>query len=88
MQAALSRRAFAPRVYRRNLTCEKTVMSARAKFGFADFIALSSEIDRVRCALVQSFLVRNWCGSAATEAWTGCMPRLAPFGFLSDLPNS
>jgi len=29
MQAALSRRAFAPRVYRRNLTCKKTVMSGK-----------------------------------------------------------
>ena len=31
----------------------------------ADFAAFSFEFDRVRCALVRSFLVRNWCG------WSG-----------------
>ncbi len=36
MQATLSRRAFARRVYRRNRTCKKTVMSGRIR-GPADY---------------------------------------------------
>jgi hypothetical protein len=62
MRAALSRRAFARRVYRRNRTFKKTVISGRIKAGFVDFVVFSSEIDCVRCVPERSFLVRNWCG--------------------------
>ena len=36
--------------------------SGRIKDAIVDFAAFSLEIDRVRCVLVRSFLVRNWCG--------------------------
>lgn len=64
MQAALSRRALTPRVYRGNLTCKKTVMSGRIKDSFVDFPAFSLVIDRVHCVSMTPFLVRIWCGSA------------------------
>jgi hypothetical protein len=38
-------------------------MSGGIKIGFVDFVEFSSEIDRVRCSLMRSFLVRNWCGA-------------------------
>jgi hypothetical protein len=38
-------------------------MSGRILLSFVDFIPVSSEVERVRCALVKSLLVRNWwCG--------------------------
>ena len=52
----------------RTRTCGRTVMSGRIKDAIADFAAFSLEIDRVRCVLVRSFLVRNWCGGVAS--WT------------------
>jgi hypothetical protein len=36
-------------------------MSAGISTGFIDFAAFSFDSDRVRCVLVRSFLVRNWC---------------------------
>ena len=43
-------------------------MSDGIKDAIADFAAFSLEIDRVRCVLMRSFLVRNWCGGVAS--WT------------------
>jgi hypothetical protein len=43
-------------------TCNQTVTSGRIQFSFVDFVAFSSEVERVRCVLARSFLVRNWCG--------------------------
>jgi hypothetical protein len=37
-------------------------MSGRISIGFVDFTKLSFAFDRVCCALLMSFLVRNWCG--------------------------
>src|SRR5712691_9408455 len=37
-------------------------MSGRIKDAIVDFAAFSLAFDRVHCALVRSFLVRNWCG--------------------------
>jgi hypothetical protein len=38
-------------------------MSGRILLSFVDFIPVSSEVERVRRALVKSLLVRNWwCG--------------------------
>jgi hypothetical protein len=37
-------------------------MSGRIKLSFVEPVAFSSGIERVRSALVRSFLVRNWCG--------------------------
>jgi hypothetical protein len=34
---------------------------------FVDFAQFSSRIDRVCCALMHSFLVRNWCGISECE---------------------
>jgi hypothetical protein len=48
----------------RTRTCNQTVMSGRISISFVDFPAFSFEFDRVRCVLVRSFLVRNWCGGA------------------------
>jgi hypothetical protein len=41
----------------RTRTCNQTVMSGRIKVGFVDFVAFSSEIDRVRFDLARLFLV-------------------------------
>ena len=40
---------------------------------FVDFTVFSFEFDRVRCALVGAFLVRNWCGDASV--WTRTLER-------------
>jgi len=40
-------------------------MSGRVSIRFVDFAVFSFEFDRVRCALVGAFLVRNWCGDAS-----------------------
>jgi hypothetical protein len=42
-----------------------------------DFAVLSLEIDRVRCVLVRSFLVRSWCGSSGNQDLNpaGCCDR-------------
>jgi hypothetical protein len=47
MQATLSRRAFARRVYRRNRTCKKTVMSGRIR-GPADYESGGQEFESLR----------------------------------------
>jgi hypothetical protein len=39
-------------------------MSGRIKISFVDFLAFSSENDRIRYVSMRSFLERNWCGSA------------------------
>jgi hypothetical protein len=46
----------------RTRTCNQTVMSGRIMVRIVDFAAFSSEIECVRCDLMRSFLVRNWCG--------------------------
>jgi len=43
-------------------------MSGRIQLSFVDLVAFSSEIECVRYVSTRSFLVRNWCGSAAIEA--------------------
>ena len=37
-------------------------MSGRISVSFVDFTGLSFDFDRIRCALLKSFLVRSWCG--------------------------
>jgi hypothetical protein len=39
-------------------------MSGRISIGFIDFAVYSFAFDRIRCVLVRSFLVRNWCAAA------------------------
>src|SRR5437868_6882310 len=46
----------------RTRTCNQTVMSGRISISFVDFAVFSFDFVRVRCALIRSFLVRNWCG--------------------------
>jgi hypothetical protein len=43
-------------------------MSGRITLGFVQIVEFSSTIERVRCALVRSFLVRNWCGSSGNQS--------------------
>jgi hypothetical protein len=43
-------------------------MSGRITVAIVDFPAFLSVIDRVRCVLFRSFLVRNWCGPSAIES--------------------
>jgi hypothetical protein len=43
-------------------------MSGRRQLSFVDFIAFSSEVERVRCVMAMSFLVRNWCGARLVVA--------------------
>jgi len=59
MQAALSRRAFVRRVYRRNRTFKKTVMSGRIKAGFVDFVVFWLRSLRSGC--------RFWCEIGAVR---------------------
>jgi hypothetical protein len=47
----------------RTRTCNQTVMSGKIVIGPDDFAAFSSQIERIRCVLVRSFLVRNWRGT-------------------------
>jgi hypothetical protein len=47
MQATLSRRVFARRVYRRNRTCKKTVMSGRIRRP-ADYESRGQEFESLR----------------------------------------
>jgi hypothetical protein len=54
----------------RTRTCNQTVMSGRISVRFVDFAAVSSAFDRVRCGLIRSFLVRNWCGP---QSRLGCV---------------
>src|SRR6266700_1182509 len=44
-------------------TCNHTVMSGRISISFVDFTAVSAAFDRIRCFLMRTFLVRNWCGA-------------------------
>ena len=44
-------------------SCNQTVMSGSISVSFVDSNAFSSQIERVRCVLAGSFLVRNWCGT-------------------------
>jgi hypothetical protein len=37
-------------------------MSGRTSIQFVDFNAVSFDLDVVRCVLIGSYLVRNWCG--------------------------
>ena len=57
-------------------TCNQTVMSGRIKVSFLDIIAFSLELDRVRCVLASSFLVRNWCGARLVVG----LNELRPYG--------
>ena len=50
-------------------TCNQTVMSGRINVGLVDSSAFPCWFDHVRCVLVWTFLVRNWCGSALCIAW-------------------
>src|SRR5437879_3498657 len=43
-------------------------MSDGIKDSFVDFAAVSFDFDRVRCILLRSFLVRNWCGPRPTSS--------------------
>jgi hypothetical protein len=43
-------------------TCSQTVTSGRISIRFVDFPTFLFDFDRVRCVLLMSFLVRNWCG--------------------------
>ena len=52
----------------RTRTCNQTVKSGRITVAIVYFPAFSSVIDRVRCVLFRSFLVRNWCGPSAIES--------------------
>jgi hypothetical protein len=45
-------------------------MSGTIKLSSVDLIAISSEVERVRCVVARSFLVRDWCGSSAIEILT------------------
>jgi D-mannonate dehydratase UxuA-like protein len=48
-------------------TCNQTVMTGRITVGFVDFAEFSPGIDRVRYALMRSYLVRNWCGGGVSR---------------------
>ena len=50
----------------RTRTCKHTVMSGGITIGFVDVAVFLSQSDRVRCASVGSFLVRNRCGHACS----------------------
>jgi len=41
-------------------------MSGGITIGFVEIALFLSQSDRVRCASVGSFLVRNWCGRACS----------------------
>jgi hypothetical protein len=43
-------------------------MSGGITIGFVDVGVFLSQSDRVRCASVGSFLVRNWCGHTPARA--------------------
>ncbi|KGJ67766.1 hypothetical protein BJA5080_01335 [Bradyrhizobium diazoefficiens SEMIA 5080] len=47
----------------RTRTCNQTVMSGGIWFSFVDLAVPLFGLDRVRCILARSFLVRNWCGA-------------------------
>ena len=77
MQTLLSRRAFVQR-HRRNGTCKKTVMSGGITISFVDFAVFLFQSDRVRCASVGSFLMRNCSGHARSRRRAGIDIRRSP----------
>ena len=46
----------------RTRSCNQPVLSGRITKTIIDLAGFSFLFDRVRCGLVRSFLVRNWCG--------------------------
>jgi hypothetical protein len=79
-------RVAAPRVARRakrggpgrTRTCNQTVMSGGITIGFVDLAVFLFQSDRVHCASVGSFLVRNWCGHACLSKRAGINIRRSP----------
>ena len=63
MQAALSCRAVAPRVYRRNLTCKKTVMSGTVRTDSLILLRFRSSSS----AFVVLWWERFWCEAGAVS---------------------
>lgn len=54
----------------RKIALDRLILSRdkdAASRAIVDFAALSFEIDCVRCVLVRSFLVRNWCGPSGNQ---------------------
>jgi hypothetical protein len=70
----------------RTRTCNQTVMSGGITIGFVDVAVFLSLFDRVRCASVGSFLVRNWCGRACSCRRVGIdiYRSLSPNSFQDD----
>ena len=58
--------------------CMASVKSGGITIGFVDFAVFLFKFDRVRCASVGSFLVRNWCGHACSCRRAGIDIRRSP----------